>query len=108
MTVMLEMPATLPGTRERLDRAAERLAPCRRNPERWTGPGNDVALVQMCRTECPRRFACAVDAVNTKARVEGIWAGVFVPANSSRTREYALRRLDSLASLGRRLGRIER
>jgi WhiB family redox-sensing transcriptional regulator len=99
MTIMLETPAATNRARERSE-AARRQPPCRREPQRW-GDREDPALVALCRRECPRRLACAVDAVRTKAPLEGIWAGIYVP-DTQRGREYAMRRLQSLASLAGR------
>lgn len=73
------------------------VAPCRREPHRWSDR-DDPTLVALCRRECPRRFACAADAVAAKSPLEGIWAGIYVPP-TQRGREYAMRRLESLASL---------
>ena len=100
MTVMLETPVAPRSARERPDSAARPQAPCRRDPQRW-GIREDPALLALCRRECPRRLACAVDAVGTKAPLEGIWAGYYVP-NTQRGREYAMRRLHTLASMAGR------
>ncbi len=97
MTVMLDTPAAPNRTGERSRAAARRQPPCLREPQRW-GATDDPVLVALCRQECPRRLACARDAVAAKNPLEGIWAGIYVP-NTQRGREYAMRRLHSLASM---------
>ena len=103
MTMMLQTPVAPPRPGERPDAADRRQPPCLREPQRW-GPTDDPALVALCRQDCPRRLACARDAVAAKKPLEGVWAGIYVPP-TQRGREYAMRRLESLAG---RAGRDER
>ena len=97
MTIMLDTPTSARPIGPGRAAPAQRLAPCRRDPARWDDP-EDPALLAMCRQQCPRRFACAADAVTSKVPLEGIWAGIYVP-NTQRGREYAMRRLHSLAAM---------
>jgi WhiB family redox-sensing transcriptional regulator len=66
---------------------------CTRNPERWTTAADEDAK-NICR-RCPRRWACAREAVELP-RAEGLWAGVVIP-EAGRGRTFALRQLRSLA-----------
>ena len=66
---------------------------CTRDPERWVTTADEVAKA-ICRL-CPRRWACARDAVELP-RAEGLWAGVVIP-EAGRGRTFALRQLRSLA-----------
>jgi WhiB family redox-sensing transcriptional regulator len=69
------------------------LGVCTQDPERWTTTPDDEAKA-LCRA-CPRRWACARDAVRSPG-AEGLWAGVVIP-ESGRARTFALRQLRSLA-----------
>jgi WhiB family redox-sensing transcriptional regulator len=66
---------------------------CTRNPERWTTAADEEAKA-ICR-QCPRRWACAREAVELP-KAEGLWAGVVIP-EAGRGRTFALRQLRSLA-----------
>lgn len=66
---------------------------CTRDPERWVTTADEDAKT-ICRL-CPRRWACARDAVELP-RAEGLWAGVVIP-EAGRGRTFALRQLRSLA-----------
>jgi WhiB family redox-sensing transcriptional regulator len=66
---------------------------CTRDPERWVTTA-DADAKAICRL-CPRRWACARDAVELP-RAEGLWAGVVIP-EAGRGRTFALRQLRSLA-----------
>jgi WhiB family redox-sensing transcriptional regulator len=66
---------------------------CTRNPERWTSAADEEAK-SICRL-CPRRWACARDAVELP-HAEGLWAGIVIP-EGGRGRTFALRQLRSLA-----------
>jgi WhiB family redox-sensing transcriptional regulator len=66
---------------------------CTRDPDRWTTLADDDAKA-ICRS-CPRRWACARDAVELP-RSEGLWAGVVIP-EGGRGRAHALRQLRELA-----------
>jgi WhiB family transcriptional regulator, redox-sensing transcriptional regulator len=70
---------------------------CTVNPERWTTCEPDEGARALC-LACPRRLLCAREAYQLPS-VEGLWAGVVVP-ESGRAREFALRRLRSLAERG--------
>ena len=106
MTIMLDTPTFTRPIGFGRAAPARRLAPCRLDPDRW-GDREDPALLAMCRLQCHRRFDCAADAVASTFPLEGIWAGIYVP-NTQRGREYAMRRLHSLAGMGRRLERPHR
>ena len=66
---------------------------CTRDPERWTTVADEDAK-SICRA-CPRRWACAREAVELP-RAEGLWAGIVVP-EAGRGRGHALRQLRELA-----------
>jgi WhiB family transcriptional regulator, redox-sensing transcriptional regulator len=66
---------------------------CTRSPERWTSVADEGAKAT-CRM-CPRRWACARDAVELP-KAEGLWAGVVIP-EAGRGRGHALRQLRDLA-----------
>jgi WhiB family transcriptional regulator, redox-sensing transcriptional regulator len=79
-------------------RLAEGFVPvCAANPERWTTTHPDEEAKASC-FACPRRWLCAREAWELPD-VEGLWAGVVVP-ESGRPREFAMRRLRSLAEHG--------
>jgi WhiB family redox-sensing transcriptional regulator len=69
------------------------LGECTRDPERWTTAADDEAKA-ICRL-CPRRWACAREAVELP-KAEGLWAGIVVP-EAGRGRGHALRQLRELA-----------
>ena len=69
------------------------LGVCAQDPDRWTTTLDDEAKA-LCRA-CPRRWACARDAVE-RPGAEGLWAGVVIP-ETGRPRTFALRQLRSLA-----------
>jgi WhiB family transcriptional regulator, redox-sensing transcriptional regulator len=76
------------------------LAACAADPDRWaSATAVDEDATALCRA-CPRRWECAREGC-TLPGVQGIWAGVFVPAEG-RTRTFALRQLRSLAEHGTR------
>jgi|SRR3954447_22287999 WhiB family redox-sensing transcriptional regulator len=66
---------------------------CARDPERWTTVADEGAKA-LCRA-CPRRWECAQEACEMPG-VEGVWAGVLIPA-AGRGRRFALKQLRSLA-----------
>ena len=66
---------------------------CTRDPERWTTVADEDAKA-ICRM-CPRRWACAREAVELP-KAEGLWAGIVVP-EAGRGRGHALRQLRELA-----------
>jgi WhiB family redox-sensing transcriptional regulator len=70
---------------------------CVGDPERWTTTDPDDEAKALCRV-CPRRMRCAWEAWHTPG-AQGLWAGVVIP-ESGRPREFARRRLRSLAELG--------
>jgi WhiB family transcriptional regulator, redox-sensing transcriptional regulator len=70
---------------------------CASDPERWTTTDPDDEAKALCRA-CPRRWLCAWQAWHTPG-ARGLWAGVVIP-ESGRAREFARRRLRSLAELG--------
>ena len=98
MTVLLETPLAPRRPGGVAAASARRQPPCLREPQRWDAT-DDPVLVALCRRECPRRLACALDAVTANVPLEGIWAGIYVPA-TQRGREYAMRRLATLAAMG--------
>lgn len=69
---------------------------CAANPERWTTHPDEEAKA-LCRA-CPARWLCAREAWETPG-AQGLWAGVEIAA-SGRSREFALRKLRSLAEYG--------
>jgi WhiB family redox-sensing transcriptional regulator len=69
------------------------LGECTRDPERWTTAADEDAKA-ICRL-CPRRWACAREAVELP-KAEGLWAGIVVP-EAGRGRGHALRQLRELA-----------
>ena len=80
MTVMLDMPrraapaaSTTPAT------------PCAADPDRWLNSGNDPQVKALCRLQCPRRFACAAEALNIPYP-QGISSGCTWTAMSRRAR----------------------
>jgi WhiB family redox-sensing transcriptional regulator len=66
---------------------------CTSDPERWVTAADEAAKT-ICRM-CPRRWACARDAVELP-NPEGLWAGIVVP-EGGRGRAHALRQLRQLA-----------
>lgn len=79
--------------------AIEDLVPaCTREPERWTTDQPDSEAITLCRA-CPRRFRCAYDAWHTP-RASGLWAGVLIPEEPGRPRDFAMRRVRDLAEHG--------
>lgn len=70
------------------------IAACVNEPERWTTTTPDEAAKAICRS-CPRRWLCAREACELPG-VEGLWAGIVVPA-PGRYRTIALGQLKSLA-----------
>ena len=73
------------------------VTPCMADPDRWDVGGDDPVLKALCRG-CPRRFTCAKDALHSPG-IEGMVAGVHIPADGRR-RRFALRQLQSLAAYG--------
>jgi WhiB family transcriptional regulator, redox-sensing transcriptional regulator len=71
------------------------VTPCVQDPNRWADGGDDPGLKALCRN-CPRRWLCATEALHTP-HIEGMIAGVYVPAEGRR-RTFALRQLQSLAA----------
>lgn len=69
---------------------------CAADPERWTTHPDDEARA-LCRA-CPARWLCAREAWETPG-AQGLWAGVEIP-ESGRGRDFALRKLRSLAEYG--------
>jgi WhiB family transcriptional regulator, redox-sensing transcriptional regulator len=66
---------------------------CTSDPERWFAAADEGAKA-ICRI-CPRRWACARDAVELPY-AEGLWAGIVIP-EEGRQRGHALRQLRGLA-----------
>lgn len=71
---------------------------CVRDPDRWTTEEPDTEAKALCRA-CLRRFRCAYDGWNTP-NASGLLAGVVVPEEPGRPRDFALRRLHDLAEHG--------
>jgi hypothetical protein len=84
------------------------LPPCMLAPELWDSSDNTEAIAA-CRRQCPRRFACAQEALNGPKRLvatlNGVIAGVAIPAQNeygtSKAHKAALKRLETIAELGR-------
>lgn len=66
---------------------------CTSDPDRWIAAADEDAKT-ICRM-CPRRWACARDAVELPD-AEGLWAGIVIP-EEGRRRGHALRQLRNLA-----------
>ncbi len=89
---------------------APSLTPCVRDPGLWDSSDNTQAI-EGCRRHCPRRFACAQEALDQSASVRsglaGVIAGVAIPDQNaygtSKAHRAALRRLEAVAQQGRRL-----
>lgn len=69
---------------------------CAADPERWTTHPDEGAKT-LCRA-CPARWLCAREAWETPG-AQGLWAGIEIP-ESGRGRDFALRKLRSLAEFG--------
>jgi hypothetical protein len=86
------------------------LPPCMRKPELWDSSDNTEAIAA-CRQQCPRRFACAREALTGPkhfvSTLNGVIAGVAIPAQNeygtSKSHKAALQRLQAIADQGRRL-----
>ena len=86
------------------------LPPCMRKPELWDCSDNTEAIAA-CRQQCPRRFACAQEALtgpkHLVSTLNGVIAGVAIPAQNeygtSKSHKAALQRLQAIADQGRRL-----
>ena len=79
-------------------RPAEGFVPvCAADPDRWTSADPDDEAKALC-CVCARRWQCAREALELPD-VEGLWAGIVIP-EAGRSREFALRRLRSLAEHG--------
>ena len=86
------------------------LPPCMLAPELWDSSDNTEAIAA-CRQQCPRRFACAQEALagpkHLVSTLNGVIAGVAIPAQNeygtSKSHKAALQRLQAIADLGRRL-----
>lgn len=86
------------------------LPPCMLAPELWDSSDNTEA-VAACRQHCPRRFACAEEALNRPkhlvSTLNGVIAGVAIPAQNeygtSKAHKAALQRLQAIADQARRL-----
>ena len=86
------------------------LPPCMVAPELWDSSDNFEAI-GACRQQCPRRFACAQEALNGPkhlvSTLNGVIAGVAIPAQNeygtSKSHKAALQRLQAIADQGCRL-----
>lgn len=84
------------------------LPPCLSNPDLWDSCDSADA-VAICRRQCPRRFACAQQAITSPVEVlatlQGVIAGVVIPEDNaystSKTRRSALNQLKAVAEIGR-------
>jgi WhiB family transcriptional regulator, redox-sensing transcriptional regulator len=70
-------------------------APCLDDADRWVDGGDDPELKALCRA-CPRRWACAKEALKTPD-AQGMWSGVNIPERG-RGRAFAMRQLRSLTA----------
>ncbi len=81
-------------------------APCVSNPALWDSIDNKQAI-DACRRLCPRRFACAQEALD-QPRLQGVVAGVSIPEQNAygtcKSHKAALGRLQAVAAQGQRLG----
>jgi hypothetical protein len=77
-------------------------------PELWDSSDNTEAIAA-CRRQCPRRFACAQEALagpkHLVSTLNGVIAGVAIPEQNeygtSKSHKAALKRLETIAELGR-------
>lgn len=83
------------------------LPPCMLAPELWDSSDNTEAIAA-CRQQCPRRFACAQEALagpkHLVSSLNGVIAGVAIPEQNeygtSKAHKAALKRLETIAELG--------
>lgn len=83
------------------------LPPCMLAPELWDSSDNTEAIAA-CRRQCPRRFACAQEALagpkHLVSSLNGVIAGVAIPEQNeygtSKAHKAALKRLETIAELG--------
>jgi hypothetical protein len=84
------------------------LPPCMLAPELWDSSDSTEAIAA-CRQQCPRRFACAQEALaapkHLVSTLNGVIAGVAIPAQNeygtSKAHKAALKRLETIAEIGR-------
>lgn len=89
------------------------LPPCMLAPELWDSSDNTEAIAA-CRRQCPRRFACAQEALtgpkHLVSSLNGVIAGVAIPEQNeygtSKAHRAALKRLETIAEVGRAAGAI--
>ncbi|MFA4085195.1 hypothetical protein ONA92_26235 [Mycobacteroides salmoniphilum] len=81
------------------------LAPCLLDPDAWRDHTNTDAK-KVCRTLCPKRFACAKEAVAIERvrTLTGVVAGISCPPDNekgnSKNLTHAIEQLRSLAEFG--------
>lgn len=81
------------------------LPPCRLDPDAWRDHTN-VEAKKACRTQCPRRFVCAQEAVRIEKirTLKGVVAGIACPPDNdkgnSKHLTHAIDQLRSLAEFG--------
>lgn len=83
------------------------LPPCMLAPQLWDSSDNAEALAA-CRQQCPRRFACAQEALagpkHLVSSLNGVIAGIAIPEQNeygtSKAHKAALKRLETIAALG--------
>lgn len=79
--------------------------PCQLDPDAWRDHNNAEAK-KACRTQCPKRFACAKEAVAIERirTLKGVVAGIACPPDNdkgnSKTLTHAIDQLRSLAEFG--------
>ncbi|SLJ71114.1 hypothetical protein [Mycobacteroides abscessus] len=79
--------------------------PCQLDPDAWRDHTN-AAAKKACRTQCPKRFACAKEAVTIEKirTLNGVVAGIACPPDNnkgnSKTLTHAIDQLRSLAEFG--------
>jgi hypothetical protein len=89
------------------------LPPCVLAPDLWDSSDNTEAIAA-CRQHCPRRFACAQEALtgpkHLVSTLNGVIAGVAIPAQNeygtSKAHKAALQRLKAIADSGRRVNAV--
>lgn len=87
------------------------LPPCMLAPELWDSSDNTAAIAA-CRRQCPRRFACAQEALSGPkhlvSSLNGVIAGIAIPEQNeygtSKAHKAALKRLETIAEIGRAAG----
>ncbi|MFV8161378.1 hypothetical protein ACNQVK_04555 [Mycobacterium sp. 134] len=77
------------------------LPPCMANPQLWDSTDNAEAIAA-CRRLCPRRVACAQEVLSNVQNIDGVVAGVALPAQNehgtSKRRRAAVQHIQAIAA----------